>query len=125
MQFLMNDAVLDLDLTTLLDGEGPQLRALSAKAVAALGRELYTEEPLLHRDAPERARRLAALIVAKAPDVNAALFVAPARACAPSEVSSRFAALHIAVLAGLTAQQRTGELTPVAVDRKVWRRLAA
>lgn len=125
MQFLMNDAVLDLDLTTLLDGEGPHLRALSVQAVAQLGRELYAEEPLLHREAPERARRLAALIVAKAPDVNAAHFLAPARACRPAEVSSRFAALDVALLASLTAAQRAGELTPVGVDRKVWRRLAA
>lgn len=125
MQFLMNDAVLELDLSTLLGGEGPELRALSLKAVAGLGRELYAEEPLLHRQAPGRARRLAALIVAKAPQVNAALFLAPARACPPAEVASRFAELDVGVMAGLTAKQRAGELTPVAADRHVWRRLAA
>ena len=125
MQFLMNDAVLEIDLPTLLAGQGPKLRALSVSGVIALGREMFAEAPLLHRRAPERAQRLAALIVAKAPDVNAALFLAPEPACKPAEVMTRFAAVEVGVIARLTSKQRAGELTPVSADREVWRRLAA
>lgn len=125
MQFLMNDAVLELDLATLLDGESARLRALSLSGVLALGREMFAGEPLTHRAAPERARRLAALIVAKAPDVNAALFLAPEKGCRPAEVVTRFAAVEIGAMARLVVKQSAGDLTPVAADREVWRRLAA
>ena len=39
----------------------------------------------------ERAKRLAALIVTKAPTVNAALFLAPVRGCSTGEVAYRYA----------------------------------
>lgn len=126
MLFLMNDAVLDIG------GPGApaappaaRLRALTLAHVLKLGAELYAERPLLHRDDPERARRLAVLLAAKAPEVNAALFVAPAAGCKPEAVTSRVAHVTLDVMGALQALTRAGALTPVTADREVWRRLAA
>ena len=126
MLFLMNDVVLDLA------GQGApppppaeRLRVLSLDHVLKLGCELYAERPLLHREDPERARRLAALLVSKAPSINAALFVAPARGCSPQAVQSRVAELGIEVMAGLQSFAQGGALTAQIADREVWRRLAA
>ena len=126
MMFLLNDRVLDLDLRAIPQPLDPsRFHALSLSYVVKLGQELFSEQPLLHRDEPERAKRLAMLIMAKAPEVNAALFVAPARGCRPDEVSNHFANVSIDVMAGLSMKAEKGELNPVTADRDVWRRLAA
>ena len=126
MMFLMNDAVLELDGPDAPAPPSPaRTRALSLAHVLKLGAELYAEHPLLHRDQPERARRLALLLKSKAPQVNAALFVAPARGCSPDAVISRVAELSFDMLAGLTEMSRAGALNPVTADREVWRRMAA
>jgi len=126
MLFLLNDAVFQLDtaaLTPPLDAE--RFGRLSFDFVRGLGRELYAEEPLLHTSAPGRAVRLAALIVAKAPTINAALFVAPGFDCEPELVTSQFAAISFEVMVWLYKRQRDGELNNLIADRQVWRRLAA
>jgi hypothetical protein len=125
MLFLMNDRVLQLnaDMGSLAPG---RFDAISASYAVKLGQELYAEQPMLHREAQERARRLALLIRAKAPEVNAALFVAPAVGCRPDQVITRFASLSMEVMAALYARDKAeGGLTPVQADREVWRRLAA
>jgi len=126
MLFLLNDTVINL---TLEAGEMPldpmRFRALNLSHVVQLGAELFSEEPMLHRDDPERARRLAMLISAKSPDVNAALFVAPSKGCAADQVISRFANVGLPVMAALIRRQNEGALNTVAADREVWRRLAA
>jgi hypothetical protein len=86
---------------------------------------MFSESPLLHRDEPERARRLAMLIAAKAPEVNAALFVAPNKGCRPDQVITRLANLGLEVIMNLYSQDRIGALNPVTADREVWRRMAA
>ncbi len=126
MIFLMNDAVLDLDMGALVPtGEAGRFRALSLAFVIRLGCDLFSEEPLLHRVAPERARRLAALIVFKAPQVNAALFAAPRAGCGPDRVSTRLETLDGEVLARLHVSQSQDALTPWVADAEVWRRMAA
>ncbi len=126
MLFLLNDRILDLNVRAF---EQPldlaRFHALSLAYVIKLGQELFSEAPLLHRDEPERAKRLALLIVAKAPEVNAALFAAPAQGCRPDEVINRFANLDIQAMASLTIRERRGDLNPVTADREVWRRMAA
>jgi len=126
MLFLMNDTVLSFDAAELAP---PMTRerfaALSLNYVGELGKELFAEEPLLHHKDRERAERLAALIVAKAPDVNAALFVAPGRGCRKDDVQVRYAQLSIEVMAALLQRQNAGSLTNLEADRQVWRRLAA
>ena len=126
MLFLMNDAVLQLDGSDAPPPLPPsRLNALSLSHVLKLGAELYSQRPLLHREDPERARRLALLVRAKAPEVNAALFVAPTAGCLPEAVISRVAEVSIEIMAGLQSLERQGALNPVTADREVWRRLAA
>ena len=126
MLFLMNDALLNLDAHGAVPPIAPQrFRALSLDFVLRLGAEMFAENPLLHREEPERARRLALLIRSKAPEVNAALFVAPAAACPPAEVSRRLAEVSMEAMAALYTRAQEGLLDPVSADREVWRRLAA
>lgn len=125
MLFLMNDRVLQLDAATA-GIEATRFHAISAAYAVKLGQELFSEQPMLHRECPERARRLAILIRSKAPEVNAALFVAPSVGCRPDQVITRFASLSLDVIASLHRRdQASGGLTPVQADNEVWRRLAA
>ncbi len=126
MIFLMNDTVLDVDMRRLAPPlAAARFRALTLPFVLKLGRELYAEQPLLHRLDPERAKRLAALIVCKAPKVNAALFEIPHGDCKPDQVGARLAEVGIDVMAHLSGKQAGAALTPYAVDCEVWRRMAA
>jgi hypothetical protein len=102
-----------------------RFRALDFQFVRRLGQELYAEHPLLQFAKPERAKRLAALIMAKAPEINAALFSAPADHCPPEDVEVRFAHIEIETMAELYRRQQEGRLNTLAADRSVWKRLAA
>ena len=126
MLFLMNDVVFDLD------GAGPvpasdarRFEGLGFDYLMELGCELFAEDPLLHRNDPERARRLAWLIHDRSPDVNAALFAAPEFDCDPALVEPLFCALPIAVLGQLNMRAKKGKLDAVSADRAVWGRMAA
>jgi len=126
MLFLLNDVVFQLDgvaMDARLDGG--TMRSLALPAVLRMGQELFAAQPLLQRRAPERARRLAALISAKAPAINAVLFVAPAVACTPEEVTVRVASCQFEVMAQFASMQKEGDLDAVSADNKLWRRLAA
>jgi hypothetical protein len=124
--FLINDAVFEFDQRELIPPlDAARFNALSLGYVISLGKELFSEEPMVHRVAPERARRLALLLALKQPDINAALFVAPARNCPGEQVNVRFCNLAIEVMASLHAQNENGSLDALAADREVWRRLAA
>jgi hypothetical protein len=126
MLFLMNDVVLNLearDLAAPLDGG--KLANLPMDTVSRLGAELYALDPLLHQTQPDRAKRLAALILIKQPQVNAVLFLAPSRGCKLNQVTYRYAQVAFEVISGLYVRQQEGSLTTVAADREVWRRLAA
>ena len=126
MLFLLNDVVLTLEGRTLLSAlDMRRFGPLRLQLVTELGQEAFSESPLLHRERPAQALRLAALILAKAPEINAALFVAPARDCPPEQVSCRFAQVDFEVMATLYARQQAGGLTTMEADRQVWRRLAA
>jgi len=124
--FLLNDVVLEFDQRSLVPPlEAGRFEALSFSAVIDLGRELFSEDPLVHRNSPDRARRLALLLSMKQPDINAALFVAPRHHCPPEQVATRFCNISIEVMAELHAKNAEGALDAVTADREVWRRLAA
>ncbi len=126
MLFLMNDRVLFLGDDPSLDIQSRRFEAISPAYAVKLGQELFAEQPMLHREAPQRARRLALLLMIKAPEVNAALFVSPSVGCRPDQVITRFASLPMEVMANLYERDMSsGGLTPVQADREVWRRLAA
>jgi hypothetical protein len=126
MLFLLNDAILNLGAGVKeppLDARAMQ--ALSFNAVVTLAQEMFAEDPLMHRNDPERAARLALLIHRKQPQVNAALFAAPAKGCSPDAVAQRYATLSIEAMAELYTQHKAGRLTPAVADSHVWRRMAA
>ena len=124
MMFLLNDTVLTLEsIQPPLDPV--RFRALSADFVLKLGAEAFAERPLLQRTDPVMAQRLASLIVAKAPEANAALFVVPSIHCNPEHVLTRVASLSIDVMADLHGRQVKNGLTTVVADNLVWRRMAA
>ena len=126
MLFLLNDRILDLNLRRFEAPLDPaRFQALTLPFVMKLGQEAFADAPLLHRDDAERGRRLAMLIAIKAPEVNAALFVAPAKNCRPDEVSGRFATLSLDLMATLYVRDRDGVLDLLTADREVWRRMAA
>ena len=126
MYFLLNDAVLSLELQLMTPPMiARRFSALTLDCVQRLGRELFAEEPRLQRRRIERARRLASLIVSKAPEVNAALFTAPSRGCHPDRVAVQLASLDIQLLAELHRDQQMGKLSPAHADQLVWGRAAA
>ena len=122
----MNDAVFDIDSRAVIPPlDAVRFSALSLTYVVSLGKELFSEEPLLHKVAPDRARRLAVLMQMKQPEINAALFVSPGRNCPPDQVAVRYCNLSIEVMASLHTKNEHGLLDAMAADREVWRRLAA
>lgn len=126
MLFLLNDVVLNFDAADMAPPmSADRFAKLSLNYVGELGKELFAQEPLLHHKDLERAHRLAALIIAKAPDVNAALFIAPGRGCRVEDVQVRYAQLNFDVMSALMQRQKAGSLTNLEADRQVWRRLAA
>jgi len=126
MLFLLNDVIFNLKAASLTPPMAAErFRSVSLGFVRRLGAEVFSEQPRLQALSPERARRLSVLIAAKAPTVNAALFTAPAFACQPDEVATRFAAIGFDFLAWLYDRQRHGELDPSAAHREVWARLVA
>ena len=125
MYFLLNDVVLTLELQLLTPPMiARRFSSLTLECVEQLGQEIFAEEPRLQHRRLERARRLAALIVSKAPDVNAALFVAPARGCRFDQVAVRLASLDVSLLARLHVEQQSGRLTPAVADQLVWAQAA-
>ncbi|MCI3133740.1 hypothetical protein [Phenylobacterium aquaticum] len=126
MLFLMNDVVLELENPKFAPkAMSRRFDALTFNAVTRLGQELYAEEPLLHLTRPDRAKRLAALILAKAPAINAAQFIATRFGGAPAEVLVSYRQVDFETMAHLSLRQDEGELDTLHTDRQVWRRLAA
>ena len=126
MLFLMNDVVFDLnEASPVTSADARRFEKLGFDYLMELGCELFAEDPMLHRNDPERARRLAWLIHDRSPEVNAALFAAPEIDCDPALVEPQFCALPDAVLAQLMTRGRKGKLDAVAADRAVWGRMAA
>ncbi|MBX7248647.1 MAG: hypothetical protein K1X35_06280 [Caulobacteraceae bacterium] len=126
MLFLLNDTLLKIEparMASPLDAR--RFDAVSLSYVVQLGKELFSEEPLLPTAEPERARRLAWLLAQKQPELNAALFVSPGRGCPSSQVTVRFCALPVETIAQLHAKNEAGLLDGATADREVWRRLAA
>ena len=126
MLFLLNDVVFDLDeATPVTPADARRFEKLGFDYLMELGCELFAEDPLMHRNDPERARRLAWLIHDRSPDVNAALFAAPETDCDPALVEPQFCALPDAVMRQLQVRGGKGKLDAVAADRAVWGRMAA
>lgn len=126
MLFLMNDVVFDLgEACPVTAADARRFEKLGFDYLMELGCELFAEDPMLHRNDPERARRLAWLIHDRSPEVNAALFAAPETDCDPALVEPQFCALPVSVLRQLMTRAKSGLLDAVSADRAVWGRMAA
>ena len=126
MLFLLNDVVFRLeDEAAGIALTAERFRGLTFPSIIRLGQELYAEDPLLQRWRPERARRLAALIVAKVPVINGARFTAPAFDCPPDAVTVRFVNAQFEVMVEFYTRQRDGDLLADEFDDRLWRRLAS
>ena len=126
MLFLMNDVVFDLnEASPVTSADARRFEKLGFDYLMELGCELFAEDPLLHRNDPERARRLAWLIHDRSPEVNAALFAAPETDCDPALVEPLFCALPETVMRQLHLRGGKGKLDAVSADRAVWGRMAA
>jgi hypothetical protein len=126
MSFLLNDTILNINADELsIPTITRRFGQVGFEYIQQLAQELFSEAPTLQQTHPERAMKLAALIRAKQPSVNAALFVAPALGCPPSQVGVKFASIDVASMANLQKAHSQGALDAVFADREVWRRLAA
>ena len=126
MLFLLNDVVFDLDAASpVTAADARRFDRLDIDYVIELACELFAEDPVMQHNDPERARRLAWLIADRAPELNAAMFAAPEKDCAPELVEPRFCALPAPVMRQLQARAARGSLDAVAADRAVWNRMAA
>lgn len=126
MLFLLNDTMFDLDETCpVTPGDARRFGKLGLDYVIELACELFSEDPLLHRNDPVRARRLAWLIADRSPEINAAMFAAPEASCAPELVEPRFCHLPAMVMRQLKTRAAKGGLDAVTADRAVWGRMAA
>lgn len=126
MLFLLNDVVFDLnEACPVTSADARRFESLGFDYLMELGCELFAEDPLMHRNDPERARRLAWLIHDRSPDVNAALFAAPEVDCDPALVEPHFCALPTTTMRQLHARGGKGKLDAVSADRAVWGRMAA
>jgi hypothetical protein len=98
---------------------------MSLNQILQLGREMFAESPRLQHLSQTGPTRLAALITAKQPDINAALFSAPATGCSADTVVCRFATLGIEIIHELKGFQDRGVMTKVLADFHVWGKLRA
>lgn len=126
MLFLLNDVVLNVDLEALSSPEiSKVLPGMTMARVKALGAEMFSQAPRLQHVSETAGIRLATLIVAKEPEVNAALFSAPAAGCAVSAVNVRFASLTMELINDLKAFQDLGRMNKHLADFHVWGKLRA
>lgn len=126
MLFLLNDVILTLDLESLSQpAVAASFKSMTFTQIAQLGREMFSESPRLQHVSHSGPTRLATLIVAKKPEINAALFSAPAAGCKPELVDFRFATLGIELIHNLRSYQEQRALNKVMADYYVWGRLQA
>jgi hypothetical protein len=123
MLFLMNDTILDFSLRAVIPPrEEARLRAMSYADILNEGARMFREKPNFYLVDTNAAQRIAALIVAKAPQANAALFdltpLGKGATVKPFVVS-----LSIELLANLYTDFKAGRLTRELVDQRVWSRL--
>jgi hypothetical protein len=121
--FLMNDWVMQFETQALVgDLVGINTREISLPQVLVLGQELYAEDPELHLRQPLQARRLAALAMTKAAEINALLFRPPHQGCNPRDVTVRYCAVGFDMLAQLLTLQESQRSGGWA-NKEVWNKL--
>jgi hypothetical protein len=126
MLFLLNDVVLSVEFSELSQPAIAQsVSSMSLAQVTALGQEMFSQSPRLQHQSQSAAVRLATLITAKNPEINAALFSAPSIGCPPAAVTVRFVTLGLDMIHDFKGYQTNGKLNKVLVDYHVWGKLRA
>ncbi len=126
MYFLLNDHIFDIDANRMIQPlDAERFQALSPEYIALLGREMFAEDPQVHKRNPERARRLALLIHLKMPRINAAQFFVLKADGNPNSVDADFKSVNPDDVGALYQQQMAGMLSASKVDQEVWHRMAA
>ncbi len=126
MLFLLNDVVLTIDLQELSKPEVvASLRQMTFGQVVTLGREMFSQSPRLQHVSQSAPMRLASLITAKKPEINAALFSAPVAGCPVEMVNFRFATLGVELITDFKGYQDRHALSKLIADRHVWGKLNA
>lgn len=124
--FLFNDVVFSLGdpERAALSAGSPigerELRAMTLGKAVKLVREAIHEDPLLARNAPEKARFLAALVGWKSDEANALLAIRPNVARGPEDVQVRVASVGLVVLTQLKGLQDVDLLSARAANDAVW-----
>ena len=123
MLFLMNDWVMQFDQKAMVqDLIGFNVRDITFPQILVLGQELYAEEPHLHLRQPEQARKLAALVMAKQPEVNGVLYIATHAGCNPKDVTVRYCNVAFDMQAQLL-QVQEAQKTGAWANKEVWNKL--
>lgn len=126
MLFLFNDVVFHLGdperaaIETGAPLTAAELRALSLGRCVKLVREAIWADPGIARNAPHKARLLAALIGWKSDDANALLAVRPHRAASPDHVQVRVASVGLVVMTQLKGLQDHGMMSANVANDAVW-----
>ena len=126
LYYLINDRVLEIHTDQMMQPlETERFEALSLDYLVQLGKEMFAEDPMVHRNNPERARRLCYLVHLKLPRVNALSFFLPYEKCPAAAVIFEYKSIHTQVIDMLHTQQILGQLDINKVDQAVWGRMAA
>lgn len=120
MLFLLNDKVVEFQLAADIAPElAGRVSQLTKDKVIRLVCEVMAADPSFPQT-PAAGMRAAILLTLKAPELNAALLIAPRQGCDPAEVGARFAAVGPNVLFQMKALQDQGELNAGVVNAYVW-----
>ena len=121
MLFLLNDRVVDVGSAFAAPPEiAGRVSQLGQLDVIGLVREMFAADPGFLHTKPRAAVKAALMLILKAPELNAALFIAPEAGCHPALVTARFAAVDPHVLHAFKALQDEGRLTFSAINADVW-----
>lgn len=96
------------------------LQAMSLGKAVKLVREAIHTDPMLARNAPDKARFLAALVGWKSDEANALLAIRPNAARGPGDVQVRVASVGLVVLTQLKSLQEVDLLTARSANDAVW-----
>lgn len=123
MLYLFNDAVVEVDRISALPPEALRgIAGLNLDGVLGMVADMVRRDPDFPRNDPAKTRRVAQMLLYRAPQMNAALIV-PGRDGQPGE--ARMLSLGVKVIHDLHHLHGAGALTLDLVRREVWTRAAA
>lgn len=118
MLYLFNDAVVEVDRISTLPPEVLRgIAGLNLDGLLGVVADMVRREPDFARSNPAKARRVAQMLLLRAPQMNAALIL-PAQDGRPGE--ARMLSLGVKIIHDLHHLHLAGALTLDLVRRDVW-----